>query len=92
MSAENWAQCPRCTKIFEAERLTLYGNVPEERYPSEVKRVEGAIKAQNLREDYEIGIDLEGNFYVKYCGHCAFCGFHYEFNTGGNILTEQESK
>jgi hypothetical protein len=90
MSAENWTQCPVCTKKFIKERAGLYGSVPEDIYLSEVDRVERAINAQNLREDYQIGIDLEGNFYVKYCGHCAICSFHYEFQTGGNVLPNEE--
>ena len=89
MSAENWAQCPVCTKKFEAERLTLYGSVPEDKYLSEVKRIEGAIKAQNLREDYELGIDLEGNFFVKYYATCSICGFCHEFKTGENVLLKE---
>ena len=85
MSAENWAQCPKCFDKFTKERKSIYGSVSEENYHVEVKRIENAIKAQNLREDYEIGIDLNSKFYVKYCGHCSFCGFHYEFNTGSKV-------
>jgi hypothetical protein len=41
------------------------------------------VVGENLREDYEIGIDRDGKFYVSYAGSCDVCGFSYayEFET-----------
>ena len=36
-------------------------------------------KEQTWREDYTLGIDELGNFYVNYKGRCTECGTAFEF-------------
>lgn len=90
MSADNWAQCPRCRerlnekkKKAETKAANAYGIVA----PGEFKKLEAEAAAigvdpeLTLREDYELGIDHEGKFYVRYSGKCREdeCGFKHEF-------------
>jgi len=69
MSAYSWRICPRCKiKNDEANAKKLSGVEK----PNELK--------ETLREDYEIGIDEDGLFYVNYGGRCDECGLVYKFN------------
>ena len=34
---------------------------------------------EDLREDYEIGLDEHGKFVVHYEGECTACGFSFQF-------------
>lgn len=87
MSADNWAQCPRCTKRAVAEKDSLmekarksYGKVPAEDWMEMVKKAEQPISLKdNLREDYSFGILADGEFYVLYRCSCSVCGFEHEF-------------
>jgi hypothetical protein len=38
-----------------------------------------------FREDYEIGMLRDGEFYVYYRGECADCGFKHEFRHEENL-------
>jgi Fe-S cluster biogenesis protein NfuA len=52
-----------------------WGNCPKCKvYPPTYKYVENS-----LREDYEIGIEENGYFYVEYAGKCDDCGFSFHF-------------
>jgi hypothetical protein len=87
MSADNWATCPKCKRaaITEKERLLeeaakAYGKVP----PAEWKTLtENASKLETgnetLREDYELGVDSDGNFSVGYSCRCSECTFQFSF-------------
>ena len=80
MSADNWAVCPKCkdTKKNVAEKA--YGKVPQSEYLNILADVAGYEKAEVLREDYEIGINELGVFYVSYECRCDRCGFKFNFN------------
>jgi predicted Zn-ribbon and HTH transcriptional regulator len=87
MSANNWAQCPKCEKKFnesvkmaKANLKNSYGKVEAEAYILASQAV-AAMKfddRQTLREDWELGI-IDGEFYVRYSAHCDKCGFNHEF-------------
>lgn len=88
MSANNWAECPRCIKVAkENDKKRLkhiqdsYGKIREEEYLKLLKTSNerlGEVLAETLREDYCIGI-CEDKFEVSYFGSCKVCGFKKEF-------------
>ncbi len=86
MSADNWANCPKCveeaTKQWKRDKEKLdesYGKVSAERYLEQVRLFpKSTIYRVTLREDYNVGIDGE-NFCVNYKGTCVECGFKYNF-------------
>ena len=88
MSADNWSICPRCEATFKAERAAAitkvaesYGKVPAEEYErlrAEAEQARPTILG--LREDYNLGINGHGVFYVNYNGECVECGFHYSYS------------
>ena len=94
MSADNWAICPKCkqtaTKAFEKQKLhagAAYGKVS----PDEYLRLLAAIPQQpalkeSLREDYELGILEDGNFYVRYLGECTECAFAFNYKYDQDLL------
>lgn len=96
MSADNWEYCPRCMQVKEQEWDKLrkglekkYGKVPAGEWIQERatidKRIESEKKGieQTLREDYELGLGSDGQFYVSYSGHCKNCGLSHQFKYTG---------
>lgn len=91
MSADNWAECPRCLKTesesLDRARLAAgesYGKVPPGVYLASLRAVEakaGLLEnmESTLREDYELGITREGQFCVIYKARCSRCGFAHTF-------------
>lgn len=87
MSADNWAICPQCTSKLKAghEKLTSrakasYGKVSPEKYAELIEAVKFEPPASStLREDYEIGVDRNGLFYINYGCSCSACGFSFSF-------------
>lgn len=92
MSADNWAQCPRCAssgtaklQAREAAIQASYGVVPvadfdEARRALEAEKAAFERRTPTLREDYEIyGADT-GVVTVSYSGHCGECGLRLNFN------------
>lgn len=92
MSADNWAQCPRCVKEhhdYLDQRQALvqrsYGTVSAADFLALKATVdqEMATEFENtLREDYQLGIyDEMGThkFFVNYNGRCKTCDFHFQY-------------
>ena len=89
MSADNWAECPRCRamRLVEIEKrrlnlLKIYGKVPPEQYVTEMTDLNNFRDShldETLREDYELGITPQGRFYVSYGGGCDKCGLAFTF-------------
>ncbi len=88
MSADNWRVCPRCEILADEEqRLAeeglgdLYGKIQPEEYVREFNKVKFSKETdkESLREDYEIGLDEDGEFYVIYHCGCSECGFEFEY-------------
>ncbi|KKL18171.1 hypothetical protein LCGC14_2478180 [marine sediment metagenome] len=87
MSADNWAWCPQCMKHAEATQQkdivdveAVYGTIPSEEY---AKRREVAYKdielSTSMREDWEVGMNLIGEFSVTFSASCSDCGFRFMF-------------
>ena len=93
MSADNWAQCPKCyvtnkAKADELDKIAAeaYGKVPPEKFDQLRQDAFSFRKAitsddnfcSTLREDYEQGI--HGNEYsVSYHAGCKTCGFKFKY-------------
>lgn len=89
MSADNWDTCPKCKRTREAsiEKCKAkceqsYGKVSAQEYLTLLANLD-AKKAEkpahSLREDYQIGIDDKGEFYVLYKCRCQQCDFAFEY-------------
>ena len=90
MSADNWAQCPRCLRKHQTEldeaRAALdaaYGNVPVAEFDTMretlAKREQGGID-NTFREDYEFYGVEEGTLHISYSGGCNVCGLSLKVN------------
>lgn len=87
MSADNWAICPRCkVACDERNKAKLnapglnYGKVSQPEYDKLLKAATELEKpSETLREDYEIGMDKFGKFYVSYGCSCTECNFEFSF-------------
>jgi len=90
MGADNWAYCPQCrVKAIKAkEKLydkadKAYGKKPASEYTAMLSEAEQPIKLdQTLREDYGIGVGIDGIFGVNYTASCTACDFRFEYNKG----------
>lgn len=89
MSADNWAVCPWCELRNQGEIDKLrgqldskYGKVPAEQFIAERAAFldrESKPMETSLREDYYIGVSVDGFFEVTYDGACT-CGFKHKFH------------
>jgi hypothetical protein len=89
MSANNWAQCPRCRqngikelRSRQQKVADAYGKVPEHEYleMKEWAKQPVSFPSESLREDYELRIDpATWTFKVSYQAHCDECGFSFKF-------------
>jgi len=89
MSADNWADCPRCDKnrdglITETEVKVSesYGKVSVEEFDemrAQLDRLRKGVLDPTFREDYEIYGAEHGCVMVKYSGRCAECGLSLSF-------------
>ncbi len=91
MSANNYADCPRCIANAKVEQERL-AKLAEEQYgkvsPSEYKKLLSESENmeypnETLREDWEIKTDRDGEFSVYYGCTCEHCGFSREFKHVG---------
>ena len=88
MSADNWGICPKCKKLelqhkkqLEEDARKLYGKISPEDYLQLLKEIpDKKALDETLREDYEIGVDSHGEFYISYGCHCDKCGVKHSFN------------
>jgi len=92
MSADNWALCLKCRKkrVADLEKLRIkvdeaYGTVDKDHYLDMVNKLSVAENYKleheepTLREDYDIGMDEGGKFYVDYRSRCTVCGFEFSY-------------
>lgn len=88
MSASNWAICPVCQKKAvddlakrAASVFAGYGKVPVEQFMSDMALLRSVIlpKCETFREEYQQGIDEDGNYSVSYSGGCHVCNSLFEF-------------
>ena len=90
MSADNWAQCPRCafrrrTAICDllAKAAQAYGSVPVTEF-DQMRKAAADLECQPIeptfREDYEISGAEDGEVVVSYSGSCNRCGLNLTFD------------
>lgn len=87
MGADNWAICPNCrvTAIKKQEKLcdkadAAYGKKPVEEFITLRDAANQPLKLeQTMREDYALGVGMDGEFGVSYRAHCKVCQFAFEF-------------
>ena len=87
MSADNWTYCPQCKKNREVKRAAQkrraeksYGKVSPEEYDRLLAAANDETELEDtLREDYELGVDDIGHFYVSYRASCEQCDFAFTF-------------
>lgn len=87
MGADNWAICPVCrVEAIKAreKRYTkadaAYGKKPQGDYIALLAEAEKPIQLeQTLREDYGLGVGVDGVFGVSYRAHCTACQFAFEY-------------
>jgi hypothetical protein len=102
MSANNWNICPRCGLSEEAFRANTEKSLAEAYGKIEAKaylELAGSCNKQmaeyeppyNFREDYGIGTDSDGIFYVSYRGGCSECGLVHSFKHEEKIQMDQKS-
>lgn len=98
MSADNWAQCPRCLgreikarKDAAAALEAAYGTVPVKEY--EQMRRDLPPKAckgnTDFREDYSVYNDDEGTVTIEYTGACHVCGLSKSFRYSVDLMEEE---
>jgi ribosome-binding protein aMBF1 (putative translation factor) len=96
MSASNWGKCPKCIKIAERTRrdriektADQYGKIAAAEFVRRMNKAEAAIDVgETLREDYEQGIDSEGEYSVGYRASCGKCGFEFLFRHTEDAITK----
>lgn len=87
MSANNWRTCPQCLARAKVHQQNLrdraaraYGKVPRDKYEAMCRKASEPISLEEeFREDWDIGTDDHGDFYVRYRGNCQRCGLTHEF-------------
>lgn len=88
MSANNWTTCPKCkdraaTKQAQAamDAAEAYGKVTIAQYEHLKLQIVEAAKfdRETMREDYELGVDQNGRFYVDYSCSCQTCDFEFSY-------------
>ena len=87
MSPRAWGTCPACEKeareTKETEKKELakqYGKIPPEEYIQRRTEVDKPIEVEEtLRENYELGVDMDFKFTAYYRCHCENCGFEFKF-------------
>ncbi len=89
MSADNYTVCPRCAKVqqgeiakAEANLEKAYGKVTAVAYQlaaAALEQLKAEAMPQNLREDYELGINRDGTFDCSYSCSCSACKWRWEF-------------
>ena len=88
MSADNWAICPKCKKFelqhkkqLKKDAKKLYGKISSKDYLQLFKEIPDKIAClETLRENYEMGVDIHGEFYISYDCFCDKCGFTHSFS------------
>jgi hypothetical protein len=88
MSADNWGVCPRCLKKqieTQAKKVQevndSYGKVSQEVYMKNLEDLQRRklIEEFTLREDYDIGVDGDGEFHIDYRASCENCGLEFGY-------------
>lgn len=95
MSANNWTQCPKCVAA-EKERQTKavaksaksYGKVDPDKFLAMLEDQKPREIEDTMREDYELGVDSSGDFYVSYRCSCNKCDFEFRYKHECNAMAQ----
>ena len=89
MSADNWMHCPRCLQKHQEDRdreirggKAQYGVVSPDEYANAMEKAEAIPEFPNdetFRENYEIDMESDGTFTIRYRGFCTTCGYEHRF-------------
>lgn len=98
MSADNWIRCPRCVHLCKVAQQQAvedagkaYGKVPAKEYLRLLDKASESVKIpDNLREDWEIGLEEDGRFVVRYYASCSACGWEYRFRADQKAYEAKE--
>jgi hypothetical protein len=92
MSADNWAICPKCLEIKNAEIADMnrsideqYGKISPRDYLRLIKErddLAGEKMQYVFREDYQIYMQNDGELIIRYRGCCVKCGYEKMFSLG----------
>ena len=95
MSADNWMHCPKCAQEhteYRAEQIKLaktsYGVVGPDEYAAAMEKANAIpeyLEEPTFRENYEIGMESDGSFVVKYSGWCTACDYYHTFEHTGDV-------
>jgi len=88
MSADEFI-CPKCIEIAEKKRESAYGKVSEDEYFVMLGRAEESQNNDTLQEKYQIGVDIDGEFYVSYSCHCSICDFKFDYKYSQKLLVDK---
>lgn len=86
MSADNWGTCPKCLHTENLNQMKMIKKVVDAYGKMELNKWlelnneanQEIVMQKTLREDYQIGIDSNGEFKIKYSAHCDKCGFAFK--------------
>jgi hypothetical protein len=98
MSADAWRVCPKCkvkhdkAKAEAAEAAKqAYGKVTVAEFDVLRKRAECfPNQLQKFTEYYEIYMDKDGTFNIRYDGECEECGFRFEFKHQEKVSLDEK--
>jgi hypothetical protein len=87
MSADNWRVCPKCLAKEEKNHgdlsekaRQLYGKVPSDEWIDMISEAQKEVELEDtLREDWELKMKEDGEFYINYCCSCVECNFQFEY-------------
>jgi hypothetical protein len=99
MSADNWAECPRCkyrAKLkFEKESDAvqgMYGKVSVEEFDAARAALELEDVGHTFREDYEFYGAEGGEITAEYSGHCTRCDLGLDFKHERRFWSPSEER
>lgn len=101
MSADNWADCPKCKAKALAKQQELYANADNsygevlvEEYLELKKKAETFFPhgdySEVLREDYGLHIGDDGIFHVVYTADCSKCDFVFVFKESRSAMEDNQ--
>ena len=86
MSADNWTDCPKCSKKLKEQIEQSYGKVSPEEYQKLLKL--SSEYQDDLGEYYQIYMDYLGELSISYRCSCRRCGFEFKFDHKENVLKQ----
>lgn len=70
----------------------MYGKVPMQEYVANQKsfaRLQEQDLGLTLREDFTVGVTIDGLFWVSYSAHCSACKWRFEHKHDESALPQE---